>query len=153
MQRTWPTQTAIYSTFHNTLCQKNRQTLKTVIDAFNFVYYSFFSFHEASRNICGWPLIKLHSHSAYISLIHQTGKHRAWHFSIFITSTYSINWKFYSCSLWNIDKLLKSLTSEKWALLYKRPLRKCKPFGMTKTHWILHFPPKLPAISWFWQTY
>lgn len=74
MQRTWPTQTAIYSTFPNTLCQKNRQTLKTVIDAFNFVYYSFFSFHEASRNICGWLLIKLHSHSAYISLIHQTNR-------------------------------------------------------------------------------
>lgn len=57
MQRTWPTQTAIYNTFPNTLCQKNRQTLKTVIDAFNFVYYSFFSFHEASCNICGWPQI------------------------------------------------------------------------------------------------
>lgn len=83
----------------------------------------------------------------------QTVEHRTWHFGISVTSTYSINWTISSCFLWNIDKLLKSLTSTKCTLLYKRALHKCSPFRMTKTHWILHFPPKLPAISWFWQTW
>lgn len=34
-------QTVIYSTFHNTPCQTNKQTIKIVTDNFNFVYYSF----------------------------------------------------------------------------------------------------------------
>lgn len=66
------------------------------------------SYYEDSCNICGWPQIKLQPHSAYTSLIHQTREHKAWHFSIFITSTNSINWKISpaSCgtltSCWNL---------------------------------------------------
>lgn len=135
IQRTWPSKTVCYSTFHNTVCQRNRQTIKTAIDVFNFVYYSFV--HSMRPHIMSVADLELNYIPTLLTFpwyTKQTEEHKAWHFSIFVTSTYSINWIISSYFLWNIDKLLKSLTSDKWTSLYKRALHKCKPFGMTKTH-------------------
>lgn len=114
IRRTWPSRTVIYSTFHNPVCQRNRQAIKTAIDVSNFVYYSFV--HSMRPHIMSVADLELNYIPTLLTFpwcTKQTAECRPWHFSIFVTSVYIINGTISSCFLWNADKLLKSLTSDK----------------------------------------
>lgn len=86
-----------------------QQTIKPVIDTFNFVYYSFVhSMRPHVTSVADFKLNYILTLLTYPWYTKQTREHKAWHFSIFITSAYSIKWKISpaSCraltSCWNL---------------------------------------------------
>lgn len=79
-QRTWPSKTVIYSAFHNTVWQTNRQAIKTAIDVFNFVYYSFvLSMRPHIMSVADLELNYIHTLLTFPWYTKQTAECRAWH--------------------------------------------------------------------------